>query len=63
MDEQYLTDNKVAERFSSHKSWVWRRMKDDPTFPRPYKFSNGCSRWKLSELEHWEKAHEPAPVK
>lgn len=32
---------------------VWRRTKDDPTFPKPIKLSPRVTVWKLSELEDW----------
>ena len=32
---------------------VWRRTKDDPTFPKPIKLSERVTVWKLSELESW----------
>lgn len=32
---------------------VWRRTKDDPTFPRPIKLSERVTVWKLSEIEAW----------
>lgn len=32
---------------------VWRRTKDDPTFPKPIKLSERVTVWKLSELEAW----------
>ena len=32
---------------------VWRRVKDDPTFPKPIKLSERVTVWKLSELEAW----------
>lgn len=32
---------------------VWRRTKDDPTFPKPIKLSERVTVWKLSEIEAW----------
>jgi len=38
--------------------WIWRRLKDDPTFPKPIQFSPGGPRfWKRSELLEWIEAH------
>lgn len=32
---------------------VWRRTKDDPTFPKPIKLSPRVTVWRLTELEDW----------
>lgn len=50
----YLNDKQVAARFAISRQCVWRWVKSDPTFPRPYSLSPGCTRWKLSEIEAWE---------
>ena len=50
----YGSDADVADRYGNHRSWTWRQLKNDPTFPKPVKFSPGCTRWKISEIEAWE---------
>lgn len=50
----YLSDTEVAARYGNHRSWTWRKVKSDPTFPKPMKFSPGCTRWRISEIEAWE---------
>ena len=32
---------------------VWRRTKDDPTFPKPIKLSPRVTVWRITELEDW----------
>lgn len=56
MQETYLTDSQLAERFGVHRSTPWRWVKDLEGFPAPVKISPQCSRWKLSELLAWEAA-------
>ncbi|WP_136684659.1 helix-turn-helix transcriptional regulator [Falsirhodobacter xinxiangensis] len=50
----YINDKQLAERFAVSRQSVWRWVKADPKFPRPYSLSPGCTRWKLSEIEIWE---------
>ena len=38
--------------------WLWRRQKDDPTFPRAIQFSpRGRRYWRRGEIEVWIEAH------
>jgi len=38
--------------------WTWRRLRDDPTFPRPIQFvSRGRRYWRRGEIEAWIEAH------
>lgn len=55
MAEIYLPDTRVAARYGVHRTTPWRWDKTDPTFPKPVRLSPGCTRWKLSDLEAWEK--------
>lgn len=46
--------------------WIWQKLRDDATFPRPFRFTpNGARLWPLRELEEWIEAHredvEPKP--
>ncbi|MDU8911679.1 helix-turn-helix transcriptional regulator [Aestuariicoccus sp. MJ-SS9] len=54
MVDTFLTDTQIAERFGVHRLTVWRWHREDETFPRAYRLSERCTRWKLSELIHWE---------
>jgi prophage regulatory protein len=51
----YLSDKQLAARFAVSRQSVWRWLKVDPAFPRPYSLSPGCTRWKLAEIEQWER--------
>lgn len=51
--QKYLTVKAVAERFGVSTPTVWRWLKT-AQFPKPVKLSQGCTRWRISDLEQWE---------
>lgn len=51
----YLSDKQLAARFSVHRLTVWRWVKQGK-LPQPYRLSDRCTRWKLSEVEAAEAA-------
>lgn len=54
MQETFLSDNQLADRYGVSRITVWRWHKVKPDFPRVIKLSEGCARWRLSEIEAWE---------
>lgn len=56
MTSLYASNSNVASRYGVHRSTLYRWLRDDPTFPRPVMLSGGCVRWRIAELEAWEKA-------
>ena len=50
----FLTDKQVSLRYGIRRASVWRWVQNHG-FPKPIKFSPGCSRWSLSALQEWEK--------
>lgn len=56
MAETFLTDLDLAARYGVHRSTPWRWTKTDPSFPRPVVLSPGCTRWRLSDIDAWERA-------
>ncbi len=54
MSNIFLQDNQVADRYGVGRVSIWRWLKSDPTFPKPFKLSPGCVRWRLADLESWE---------
>ena len=48
-----LNVNQVAERLTVTRATIWRYVARDPQFPKPYKLSPGCSRWKADEVDAW----------
>jgi predicted DNA-binding transcriptional regulator AlpA len=55
-DARYLTTGQVRERFGVSDMWVYRYIRDHG-FPKPVKFGGPTSarRWRLSEIEQWER--------
>ncbi len=54
MPETYLTDRQVGVRYNVHHLTPRRWLLTDPTFPKPIRFSPGCTRWRVSDLLAWE---------
>lgn len=57
LNDTYLTDKQVAERYNVGRATAWRWVQDGD-FPKPIKLSPGCTRWKLSDIEKWEAGKE-----
>jgi len=52
----YMQDTQVAARYGVSRTTPWRWLKNDATFPKPISLSSGCSRWRLEDLEAWERS-------
>jgi len=50
----FLSDSQIAKRYDVTRQTVWRWAANDPKFPNSIKFSAGCTRWRLSDIEAWE---------
>jgi len=46
----YLRDTDLAERYGIHRTTVWR-WAGKGLLPRPVQLTDGCTRWKLPEIE------------
>lgn len=53
----YLADTGVSIRYSVSRSTIWRWLKEGK-FPKPIRLGEGSTRWRLSDLEDWEKSKE-----
>ncbi len=49
----YMSVEQVAARLSVSTDTIYR-WKREGRFPRAYKMSPGCVRWKLTDIEDWE---------
>jgi hypothetical protein len=59
-DDVYLTSAQVKKRYGGASSmWLWRRLKNDPRFPRPLIVAKRRL-WKLSALVTWERRQAAA---
>jgi predicted DNA-binding transcriptional regulator AlpA len=56
MPETFLSNRHLGARYNVHHLTPCRWLNSDPTFPKPIRLTPGCTRWKLSELEAWEKS-------
>lgn len=54
----FLTDAQIAARYGVHRTTPWRWAKTDRTFPKPVKLSSGCTRWRLVDIEAWDKTKQ-----
>ena len=50
----FLTDAQVADRYAVTRQWGWLQVKRDCTFPRPIKFTNGCTRFAPEDIQAYE---------
>jgi prophage regulatory protein len=51
---KYISDKQLSERFATSRATIWRWV-HSRDFPQPVKLSPGCTRWKISDVEDWEK--------
>ena len=59
--DTYVSDRQLGARFNVHHLTVRRWEHTDDTFPRSIKLTPGCTRWKLSEIEAWERGKATQP--
>lgn len=50
----YAQDTQLAARYSVSRATIWRWAATG-RLPKPIKLSPGCTRWKLSDLEAFER--------
>jgi len=50
---QALTPKEVCRKLSRRKSWLWQRIKSDPTFPRPIYLSPSAPIFIEGEIDAW----------
>jgi predicted DNA-binding transcriptional regulator AlpA len=53
--KRYSTTKQVQERYGgvSH-TWIWRRRRDDPRFPKPF-YAGGVMLYDTDELDAYDK--------
>lgn len=60
MQNVWLSDKQVAERYSVSRITVWRWAREVDQFPNPRKISANVTRWHVSELEAFDKRMQEA---
>jgi prophage regulatory protein len=53
----FLRDIEVAIRYDISRSTIWRWLKNGK-FPRPVKLGAASTRWRISDLEEWERSRQ-----
>lgn len=54
---KYLTIQLLGDKLSRQKTWIYDRVKNDPTFPRP-KVIAGRQQWSDDEIDAWVAAQD-----
>lgn len=47
--------SRVCNLTASSAATIWRRAKEDPSFPKPFKLSPGITVWDKAEILDWLK--------
>ena len=50
---RFLKPESAAAKFDRGRSWVWERVKRDPTFPRPIYLAPKAPLFIEAELDAW----------
>ena len=59
----YMSDTALATRYQVSRATIWR-WAQTKRFPNPVKLSEGCTRWRLADIEQWESEQvRPSQVK
>lgn len=53
MNTEYVSDKQAATRFGVTRATVRKWARVNPKFPRPIKLSEGCTRWRVADLDKW----------
>jgi prophage regulatory protein len=56
----YLSDKALAARYDVARPTIWKWVREG-RFPKPHKLTDGCTRWKLEEIEAFEKVKASKP--
>jgi prophage regulatory protein len=61
-DYQFLTINEVCKILKISRSTIYRKINPknpayDPSFPKPAKFGESCTRWADTEILTWIEAN------
>ena len=59
--QTYMPGSQVLRRYGrKNPVWLWRLLRNDPTFPKPIKLSGNQNYWLVSDLEQWEASKREA---
>jgi predicted DNA-binding transcriptional regulator AlpA len=49
-DNARISADTFAVLMDAHVNTIWRRVKDDPSFPKPIKLSKRCTRFRAGDV-------------
>lgn len=52
----------VCERTGLAGPTIWRKIKQDPTFPRPFKLGANSTAWDAGEITAWLEAKKSSRI-
>lgn len=56
-DAIYVSVAQLRRRYGGiSRMWLFRRLRDDPTFPKPTNLGQGTRYWRIADLEVWERS-------
>lgn len=53
---RFLSPSRACSKFDRGRSWIWERLRTDPTFPRPVYIDNKAPLFIEAELDDWAAA-------
>ena len=53
LQANFMSDTALAERYQVSRATIWRWARSK-RFPGPINLSEGCTRWRLADIEQWE---------
>lgn len=53
-EQTFLTVRQIADRYSVSVPTIWRWSREN-RLPAPFRLGPASTRWRLSEIEAWEK--------
>lgn len=61
--EVWATTAQSCAYLKYSRTTLWRKLKSDSTFPRPFQFGGkkGVLRWRIAELKAWAEAQPKLP--
>lgn len=51
---KFISIPQTAERYGVARQTVWRWIKERPDFPKPVRFSSGCTRLAVADLDAYD---------
>jgi prophage regulatory protein len=53
MNTKLLKAKQICEKIGFSLPTLWRKVKNDPTFPKPFKIGANSTAWDAQEIDAW----------